>query len=305
MAGTLDLDGTASFEPFELINSAEDLATKPGKAYRLSLEDGNGKSLGEFMFDAAVPPSHPTSDPSARTNGSRFSLYIPWNPLTARIVLRNGLGKTLAARTVSPQAPQVRIDPTVAGAAAPATGKQTLSWTGSDTDGDALSYSVWYSRDAGKTWLPIDHSLSGTSLEIDFDRLPGGAQALSRVLASDGVNTSEARSAAPLRVPGKAPQVFFAPPPTNRALPAGQEVLLQASAFDWEDGALTDDKAFTWSSDRDGSLGVGPWISYPLSDGVHTITVSVRDSDGNVTSAAQRVVVGRFPIYLPAIGGGA
>ncbi|MCB9078475.1 MAG: hypothetical protein H6631_12825 [Anaerolineaceae bacterium] len=33
-------------------------------------------------------------------------------------------------------------------------GRQTISWQTDDSDGDRLSYDIFYSFDGGQTWLP-------------------------------------------------------------------------------------------------------------------------------------------------------
>ena len=74
-------------------------------------------------------------------------------------------------------------------------------------------------------------------------------------------------------------QVFF---PT-------QQVVLQGSAYDLEDGTLGD-AAFMWSSSIDGDLGTGASLgTSELTTGQHIITLTVTDSDG-MTSQAQRTI---------------
>ena len=60
-----------------------------------------------------------------------------------------------------------------------------------------------------------------------------------------------------------------------------------------EDGDLT--AGLAWTSDRDGVLGAGGGFSTTLSDGSHTITASVSDSDVKTDSASISITVGDPP----------
>jgi hypothetical protein len=66
---------------------------------------------------------------------------------------------------------------------------------------------------------------------------------------------------------------------------------LEATAFDWEDGAITAQDQLSWRSDLDGPLGRGAWIVPQLSPGQHTVSVTVRDSSGMRAVKSVRVTV--------------
>ena len=69
----------------------------------------------------------------------------------------------------------------------------------------------------------------------------------------------------------------------------GSSVLLTATAYDVDDGAITD---ISWSSSLDGSLGSGTSLTVnDLSAGTHAITASVTDSGGLVGSATVVIIV--------------
>ena len=75
---------------------------------------------------------------------------------------------------------------------------------------------------------------------------------------------------------------------------------MQGTATDLEDGGLPDE-ALSWSSDKQGGLGIGPSVALNvLTAGTHLITLSVNDSQGHVTNATVSVFVG-YKVYLPVI----
>ncbi|MEK6409286.1 MAG: hypothetical protein AABN34_20360 [Acidobacteriota bacterium] len=294
VSGLLNSDGTATFNPFEMISTAKNPQSKTqGSKYRLTLETDDGKVLGEHTFDDPTFIDCRMDGGSSKDNKKPapvlFSLAVPYDPATNRIVLRRE-GKVLAERKVSSNYPKITLVPLKGGKEA-LTGRWEISWKASDADGDPLTFTVEYSFNGGDTWIPVSVGLSRTSLDIDFNSLPGSDKALIRVLASDGVNTSEARLGQTFRVSRKGPQVtLFVPKTDVLTFPN----VVEATAFDWEDGPLTDPAAYRWNSNRDGLLGTGPWIflsNLELSPGEHTITLTVHDSDKNNATATFAVSV--------------
>ncbi len=283
ISGYLNPDGSASFEPFFQQASVDDLTNLPeGKRYSVRFEDGSGGVLVEYNFEPLV--SHPEPDQPLL-----FSLTVPYNASTARITLWDGI-QQLAERLVSANAPQVTLlSPTGGGGFS---GRQTVSWDASDADGDALMYLVEYSPDGGETWLGLDARLTETSTEIDFTSVPGSSEAILRVVASDGVNTSEARSDSALDVPLHSPEAVIFLPTEGASFYTTHPFYAQATAFDWEDGPLADDAGYVWSSDVDGELGSGPWVVLAaMTPGEHTLTLTATDSDGNTTQASVQVTI--------------
>ncbi len=298
VSGWLTANGTAIFRPFEMKSSIADIPSKTqGKTYHLDLEDSNGQLLGNYGFDTPLPADYVKGTPIL------FSMFVPYDPATARIVLRQG-DKVLANRSVSPNYPKVKL-------VSPDEqkvwdGKQVIRWEASDADGDQLTFSVEYSPDGGQTWIPLNVGLTQTSFEVNFQDIPGSDQALLRVLASDGVNTSAARTQNTFRVPRKGPQVALSTD-KNEIVLERFPLVLQGNAFDWEDGPITNIEAYAWSSDRDGALGFGPWITLSnLSSGKHKITLTAYDSDKTAGAASLYVTVkGKKPeandkkLYIP------
>lgn len=80
-------------------------------------------------------------------------------------------------------------------------------------------------------------------------------------------------------------------------------VLFQGSAFDLEDGAITANGSFGWSSSIDGFLASGTSVTHSnLSAGAHVITLAVLDSEGSLGSASITVRINLPPAmdFAPA-----
>jgi hypothetical protein len=282
ISGWIHLDGSAEFEPVDTILSKENLeSTGQAGDYVVVLEDSAGRTLGTYGFDIG----HTDGEPLDRY---LFSVIAPDVPQVVRITLRQN-DAVLAERTRSANKPEVYVATPAGGEEW--SGMQTIYWKAGDADGEALTYSVEYSPDGGGKWLPLGVGLTGDSLEVNFDALPGSDRALIRVTASDGMNSGWDQTDGTFRVPRKGPEVTLSSPADGAVYAEGEPILAQASAFDWEDGAPADD-AFAWTDDRAGNLGMGSWISVQdLSAGAHVLTVTVRDRDGNQSSASVHVTV--------------
>ncbi len=283
VAGRINPDGSASFLPFQTLASQTDLTSRmPGSAYRLALESNSGQVLQEASFDPAAS-MHPEAG-----EAQYFSLILPFDASTARISLYKG-SQVLAQRTVSAHAPQVTLLAPKAGDKL--SGVQTVSWQASDADNDPLTFSLEYSSNGGGAWFPINTGLTGSSAQVDFGQFPGSDQTMLRVVASDGVNATAAASGA-FSVSAKAPQITLVSPAEGTTFYKGQPFTAEATAFDWQDGPMTDPSQYAWSSDRDGSLGSGLWTQLSsLTPGKHTLTVTARDSGGRTATASVHITI--------------
>ena len=92
------------------------------------------------------------------------------------------------------------------------------------------------------------------------------------------------------------PVIDIIGPPSGSNYNLGDAVTFMGWSWDIENGDLTD--TMTWTSDRDGALGVGGQISTStLSAGMHTITASATDGAG--ATSTQLIVVN---IVGPPVG---
>ena len=276
VAGTVMLDGSVELEPFEI----RDLDVTPyrpqGETWRVALETDNGKVVEEVGFERLIDVGRGKSPAMPY----RFGVYLPWYPEVRRITVSYG-GKVLAERLVTPSSPEAVLVSPIGGSTLK--GLEKVAWEAADADGDRVWASVWYSSDGGQTWIPVATNVGSGLVEVDFGQLPGSDNALLRVLASDGVNTTEARIDSPVVVPRKAPVV---------AVSGGEHnpdfgYLLQASATDAEDGPMSEPKAFVWTDGAGKLLGYGPWVVVGPKQATKTVTVTATDSDGQSTSVTR------------------
>ena len=171
----------------------------------------------------------------------------------------------------------------------------TVRWTAADTDGDPLTFIVQYSKDAGATWQTLASQWPSMTYPLDLGSLPGTDQGLMRIMASDGVFTSQDQSDATFRVGRHNPTPTITAPDENTLFVGNQSVLLEGYATDVEDGPLAD-AALTWTSNLDGALGAGRSLllnSLNLQEGAHTITLRAQDSSGQVGTATRTIQVTR------------
>jgi hypothetical protein len=185
----------------------------------------------------------------------------------------------LASRTRSAGVPAVRFTSLTPGVTLDA--GDTISWSGSDADGDELRYTLRYSPD-GSSWyvIALDEPGSGWQL-ASIDGLPGSTSGRVEVIVSDGFNTASDVFDGVI-VPGKAPRIFIQSPEPAGSVTGNGPVMFVAFAQDAEDGLL-DPESVEWTSDVDGRLGSGgELIVDPVSitPGLHQVTASVTDSSG-------------------------
>lgn len=91
------------------------------------------------------------------------------------------------------------------------------------------------------------------------------------------------------------PSAEIISPKPNSVFGIGETIKFEGSGTDPDDGVLPD-SALQWTSDKDGFLGTGKTITTTLSGIInnqkqHTITLEVKDSDGNVASHSITVLV--------------
>jgi hypothetical protein len=222
--------------------------------------------LAEHHFDGQA-----VSNDEAGTVG--FTEFVPWHAGAKRILLKRR-DVVLAQRAVSDHAPTVRVLSPNGGEYV--SGETTITWEGSDPDGDPLSYTVLYNDGTDSTWWPIATGVTANMISVDTSLWSGSKQGRVMVRATDGVNSAEAVSDKPFTVPQKAPMV---------AILNADGDQLTAFAYDPEDGLLPASK-FIWSSDRDGQIESGRQVNLKsLSAGNQVITLTVADSQGQTATA--------------------
>jgi hypothetical protein len=288
------VDGLVTMtRPYYRLTFPVGTSDQPGQGrYALELQDASDAPLFTRHFDILGDSIDPDE------GMGYFREIVPWQVGTARIVIREGQA-VLHVTHVSAHAPTVTLLSPSGGEYWPPYSEQTVSWTGSDADGDPLRYVLMYSPDEGETWTPVATNLTGESYTVDVGRLAGSETALLRLIASDGVNTSQDDSDRIFTVEGKPPAAYVLYPLDNSVFRPGAPVVLEGTATDLEDGPLTDDALFAWSSSLEGELGVGRTLYFDdLLPGPHTITLAVSDSDGFVGRESVSIFIGSR-VYLP------
>ena len=127
-------------------------------------------------------------------------------------------------------------------------------------------------------------AITDTKTIIDAAYLPGGSQAFVRVIGTDGLNTTLVQSAS-FAVGKKAPEVAIISPDSTTSIQPDLPTLLEGYAIDPEDGTLPD-SSLSWTSSRNGAIGTGATALVTLTQGLHTLTLSAIDSNGNISQPA-------------------
>jgi hypothetical protein len=283
VVGTADLEShTASLENVYLLSQDNTLALPDPGDWTIALVGAANNDLATYPF----APDELTDAEDSPGTPAVIAEVVPWEPGTARVEIRYQ-GQVKATRSASAHAPSVNLVTPADGSQIPP-GPFQVTWTGSDQDSDPLTYSLLYSNDGGATFQTLATNLTGNDLQLNTDQLPGGTGQL-RVVVSDGFLTGEDTNIR-LGMPTHAPSVQIVTPNEGQVFYPTQQVSLEGSAYDLEDGTLGDG-AFSWSSSIDGLLGNGQSLNTAeLTTGAHVITLEVTDSDG-MTSQAQRDIV--------------
>jgi hypothetical protein len=293
-AGFIDGLSMSRISPFYRVMLPVGSSDEPGTGlFTLTLENAQGTPLFARHFDVSSPIS---DDPAV----GNFMEIVPWQTGTARIAISQGQTE-IYAQTVSAHAPTVTLFSPNGGESWPPYSQQAITWKGDDADNDPLHYVLQYSPDNGDTWQALATDLTGTSYTLDVSTIPGGEQALLRVIASDGVNTAQDESDATFTVADKPPEVGIFSPAAGSVHSPGTLLSLEGFATDLEDGPITADAQFVWQSDRDGELGRSRQLDIDtLSPGWHTLTLQATDSDHATAETSIAILIGTR-IYLPGI----
>lgn len=206
-----------------------------------------------------------------------FSFSIPWYDDASYVHVKKE-GNVLDMVSPSVHQPQVTITQPTGGTID--TDQLTVSWQGSDADGDDLAYSVFYSHD-GVNWDIINSETTNTSVEINTSNLAGGSSCRIKVIGTDGFYMDMAESA-PLSIVKKKPVCVI----LNE-----ENTSVSGIGYDLEDGALNGSD-LSWYSDMQGFIGSGDQLSEDmLSVGSHLITMKATDSDGNTAEDTTTVII--------------
>jgi hypothetical protein len=289
--------GTGRFDAFYLLpdgaapqaelikqrTAALQIAGISADPYVIRQLDANGATLSDtqLVIDTAHDDVGPTSP---------FAQYVPFNAQTERVQLVQS-NKVLAEKRASANAPTLTLQAPVLD---PASQTMALQWLAFDNDNtltggftDVLFFTVQYSPDNGATWYTLLVQYPWLAATIETDLLPGGAQALIRVLATDGFNTTIATSA-PFALAKHTPVPVIDGVIEGERIPYTKTITLLGLGLDAEDGGIPADKLIWTISGPTAVSGSGTQLDLTgLAPGSYTATLTATDKD-NQTGTATR-----------------
>jgi hypothetical protein len=199
ISGIVYPDGTVSRPEIVQLDQAGQrqipLTTSTRGDHCLDVYGFNNDRLGQYCFNAGFLDA----ETGLPTESSPYFFTLTNVDLAdvARIELKKDQTSLI---TITPSANKPTVSLTFPNNGEVIRGRQTISWTAADADGEALIYSLMYSPDGGQSWLPLATHLTEPSYTLETSSLTTTAQALIRVIASDGFHTSAAQLAAPFIV---------------------------------------------------------------------------------------------------------
>jgi hypothetical protein len=191
--GVFDISGGVSLDNWYVLSDTEVEPPVPGP-YTFEYQDVVGGVLYQQSFDISY------SLAGYSLTKSPFVFTIPYIPGTARIVIKYN-NVALGQKVLSANTPVVTV--TAPNGGELLSGPITIQWSGSDADGDAITYAVLISSDNGQTWETIAGNLVASSYRWQVPPLPAGTQYRVKVIATDGFNTGFDVSDAPFTILGR------------------------------------------------------------------------------------------------------
>jgi hypothetical protein len=182
VSGAIDENETVYLDPWRIQDFAN-MGPPTGSSYSIEFQDSSGTPVDTYSFDP--------SPPVMGTDGLEYRFFIFPVPLpedTARVLIKAG-SSVLAQVFRSDNAPSLTINSPSSGETW--NGTKSVTWTGSDDDGDVLFYDVLYSHNGGADWIVLAVGQTATAYSFDTTAVSPGASAMVKVCASDGFNTTE------------------------------------------------------------------------------------------------------------------
>jgi len=254
--------------------------------YFLVFADGEGNVLGRTMF-----PVDLTTRDGQPLPFNTFLLIRPFPAGATRVLIRHGQ-TTLTTLTLSPNPPTVQLLSPNGVENFGRDEEVTITWQGSDPDGDDLTYSLLYASQYITMPVTIVSGLRDTnSFTWDTSMAPGTTAGWITVVASDGFRRAADSSDAPFRLALKPPRLYITSPPDGSVFLRHNRLPLRAVSIDPEEGQA--EPSVSWVSDRDGLLGYGSELDVTLSAGTHRLTAVMDVTSGGPITQAVTVLVRR------------
>ena len=266
-----------------------------GGTIALVFLDAAGRPLARYPLANLDSPAH-TDEGGADATELGFTEWFTTPSGTAAIELRDG-DTMLVRHSGSRSRPLVELrTPNGGTAVAPL----KVEWTGSDPDGDPLTYTLLYSADDGANWQPIFAGVSVTSLTLnELGPIGGSLRGRFKVIANDGFWSAEDISDDAVIVADRAPVAAILSPARGGQFDEGATVILTGMGYDIEDFGL-EGASLRWRSSLEGAIGEGIEVmTRTLRRGTHEIILTVRDRAGNEATARTQVIIGGLSHAAP------
>ena len=185
ISGSIYKNGTVIFDKFYVLNETEILnVTETEGDYELLLKINDSK----FYSTKMDPDFHVYSidGETYSTDVSYFAFVVPFNDSITQIVLQNAT-TILTERNVSENGPVVLFTTSFEGQSYD--DDFVIDWSGNDSDGDNLTYTIFLSDDGGNNFTTLVFDTNETSTMIENSFLENGSNFRVKVLATDGVKT--------------------------------------------------------------------------------------------------------------------
>jgi hypothetical protein len=245
--------------------------------------------LATDVFDGNLGPAlrwASNRDGAIGTGASfaRSSLSAGVHTITATVTDSHGLMDAASVTITVGSASRIAITSPSHGATFGEGSAIVFSGTATDLDGDDLGASI--------NWLSNRDGAIGVGRSVTVDTLSAGAHLITAGVTDLAGTPHTAQIGVTIEANGR-PVVTMEAPTGSEQWLSSHAVVLSAGAWDPEDGDLRGQIA--WTSDRDGSLGMGsPLLVSSLSAGTHLLTAAVTDLQGGRASAS---------VSLPVLAG--
>ena len=241
---------------------------------------------GEILYTTFMDLSFISLE-GERTPVVPFSLRLPaqTQSLVSALVL-SLKGDPIARILVSAESPTVVVTSPAAGSKWK--GEVPVSWKVSDPDSKVFEFTLLFSPDEGKSWLPVKSGLTSTETIILTSQLPTTDSGMFKVIATDGFNTAEDDSGA-FSVIGEAAEVIILSPADGTEVIEGTVLHFSGDASFGGADALPD-TAFVWSYGEI-VFGTGRMLPAVLPTGNHIIKLSIVDASTVIGEATVNISV--------------
>ncbi len=281
VSGTLTPDEDAGgFVLIQRMASVTDASPPAGGSFTLQMRNAAGTVLASQSF---------AGEPIEEQPGTRsFNFVMAFVAGTTELrIIDETAQRILATQRVTAHAPSV-TNVQLQSATNPVDGIVPLTWSAADEDGDRPRFDVFARRSDESSFRPIHLGVTGNSVDLDTTMLGGGENVL-RIVASDGVNTASAESAAFVVAP-RPPRIAIVSPVDGFRADWGQLLTFEAEIDDLQDPVVSQ---VQWSTDKLGEIGSGRRIQTDrLRVGTNLVTVTATNSLGASASARVTVHVG-------------